>query len=177
MLAFVLLRLASSCSISASFEPPLFATLSSVTWTNTGTNGVGAGTIVLVPQSGDAGTTTLTAKVLDANGATIATAVVDVMVKDPMAATCRDWLDLYLNFPEEWYGLTGSIIYSRKNITSLTDAFGLDNRSQLQARVSVPVFGGLYGSVIARYSFDRDERGQLSTQAMYEPKVDYIFRW
>jgi hypothetical protein len=89
----------------------------------------------------------------------------------------RDWLDIYLNFPEVWYGFTGSIAYSRKNIKSVTDAFAVDNRSQLQARVSLPIFAGLYGSVIARYSFDRDERGQLSTQAMYEPKVDYIFRW
>lgn len=89
----------------------------------------------------------------------------------------RDWMDVYLNFPEAWYGFTGSISYSRKNIRSVEDAFGIDKRSLVQARVSVPIFAGLYGSVIARYSFDRDEHGQLLTQSMYEPKVDFIFRW
>ncbi|HET6513349.1 MAG TPA: hypothetical protein VFH43_14250, partial [Candidatus Kapabacteria bacterium] len=88
-----------------------------------------------------------------------------------------DWFDLYLNFPEMWYGFTGSIQYSRKNIEGIDDAFAIDERSQLQARISIPVFAGLYGSVIARYSFDRNEQGQLVTQSMYEPKVDYIFRW
>lgn len=89
----------------------------------------------------------------------------------------RDWMDVYLNFPEQWYGFTGSISYSRKNIRSLEDAFAIDKRSLVQARVSVPLFAGLYGSVIARYSFDRDDKGQLLTQSMYEPKVDFIFRW
>ncbi len=88
-----------------------------------------------------------------------------------------DWMDVYLNFPEAWYGFTGSIGYSRKNIRSVEDAFGIDERSLLHARVSVPIFAGLYGSVIARYSFSRNDQGQLATQAMYEPKVDFIFRW
>jgi hypothetical protein len=89
----------------------------------------------------------------------------------------RDWMDVYLNFPEVWYGFTGSISYSRKNIRSVEDAFAIDKRSLVQARVSVPLFAGLYGSVIARYSFDRDKSGKLTSQAMYEPKVDFIFRW
>ena len=86
-------------------------------------------------------------------------------------------MDVYLNFPEAWYGVTGTVGYSRKNIKSVEDAFGIDKRSLLHARISVPLFAGLYGSVIARYSFDRNENGQLVTQAMYEPKVDFIFRW
>lgn len=88
-----------------------------------------------------------------------------------------DWMDLYLQLPEKWYGFNGSIGYSRKNITGVDDVFALDNRSLLQARVSIPLYSFLYGTINARWTFDRDASGRLVTQGMYEPKVDFVARF
>jgi hypothetical protein len=43
----------------------------------------------------ETGAVTLTATAKDAAGTALATAAVDVMVGDPMLASCREWLDLY----------------------------------------------------------------------------------
>lgn len=43
----------------------------------------------------EAGTATLTATALDAAGAALATATIDVAVEDPELDSCRDWLDHY----------------------------------------------------------------------------------
>lgn len=88
-----------------------------------------------------------------------------------------DWLDLYINFPEVWYGFTGSLSYSRKNIHGVSDVFGLDKRSLLKGRLTLPLWQYFYGTVVARLTFDRDENGRLTTQTMFEPKIDFIFRF
>jgi hypothetical protein len=87
-----------------------------------------------------------------------------------------DWLDLYVNLPEMWYGFTGSISFARKNIRGVADVFGIDDRSLLQMRFTLPLFKYFYGSVITRHTFDRNEQGRLTTQTMVEPKIDFVFR-
>lgn len=89
----------------------------------------------------------------------------------------RDWMDIYFSLPEIWYGFTGGIGYSRKNIEGPEDIFALDNRSLLQARFSVPLLGYFYGTVNARWTFDRDEAGKITTQSMIEPRVDFVFKF
>lgn len=44
---------------------------------------------------GASGPATLTATWLDADDTPVATASVDIVIADPVAATCKDWLDLY----------------------------------------------------------------------------------
>lgn len=98
----------ASVQFSLTNPPPLFAALSSVTLTNTATNGVGAGTIVLVPQTGDAGTTTLTLVGSGHEGTNVITGVANINItvlpageavtrwKDPVSGNWHDvnrWTD------------------------------------------------------------------------------------
>lgn len=98
----------ASVQFSLTNPPPLFAALSSVTLTNTGTNGVGAGAIALVPQSGDAGAITLTLVGSGHEGTNVVTGIANINVtilpatealtrwKDPVSGNWHDpdrWTD------------------------------------------------------------------------------------